>query len=187
MLRHVIEKQRCVFSPSPDKCNVFQYDVDIDEPLMKRTYPILLCHRNQVTAQIKMWFECGIIESTISKHHHPLVVVRKKDIYEVRICLDLQELNRHVPLIKWMLNLFIFSNHIFRLNFQRNVETNVEPVNMTVNLRKWCFLTNKISFLGFSINLKDISNDSNTVETIPRLLVLNLYSIFWVLLIGARN
>ena len=35
----------------------------------------------------------------ISRHHHPLVVVRKKAPGEVRVCLDLRELNRWTDLV----------------------------------------------------------------------------------------
>lgn len=40
-----------------------------------------------------------IIEHSVSKHRHPLVAVKKKGKNEVRVYLDLTELNRHTPLV----------------------------------------------------------------------------------------
>lgn len=92
-----------MFSTVPGKCNAFQYTIQVNtkEPIVKKQYPIPLCYRDQVRQKIKAWLDLGITEPSIGKHHHPLVVVKKKGTDEVRICPDLTELNCHTPLVNF--------------------------------------------------------------------------------------
>lgn len=59
-----------------------------------------MSHREQVRDQICSWLKNGIKEPSLSKYYHPLVVVKRKRTDEVRISLDVQELNKYVENLK---------------------------------------------------------------------------------------
>lgn len=48
--------------------------------------------------QIWTWLEMGVIKPNISRHHHSLVTVKKKEPGYIRICLDVIALTDHTSL-----------------------------------------------------------------------------------------
>lgn len=74
----ILCSHRSAFSNQPGQCYMFTYEikVNIDGPIVKRP----LVPRDQVRKQVPSWLEQGIIEPTISPHHHPLLIVRRNQL-----------------------------------------------------------------------------------------------------------
>ena len=59
---------------------------------MRRTYPIPMKYEEQVEKEIKRMLDNDVIERSNSNFLNPLVVVKKKND-EIRLCLDMRNLN----------------------------------------------------------------------------------------------
>ena len=59
---------------------------------VRKTYPIPLHYQQQVDAEVKNMLENGVIERTDSNFLNLMVVVKKKN-NDIRLCLDMRNLN----------------------------------------------------------------------------------------------
>lgn len=76
--------------------NEFEYHIQLntEEPLVKRNYPIPFIYSDQVRSHIRKWLDLGVIKPGLSKNSCPLIVAKKKN-GKIRVCLDLTLTNAH--------------------------------------------------------------------------------------------
>lgn len=70
-------------------------EIDHDEPLGCKNYPIPQQYQQQVNIEIEKLLKQGIIERSNSYFINPVVIVKKKDA-SLRICLDARTLHKRV-------------------------------------------------------------------------------------------
>lgn len=70
-LYKVILKHKDVFRKQSGRWNLFTYEIKVntDQAIVKKPYPIPLCYRDKVRAQIRVWLELGVIEPAVTPHH----------------------------------------------------------------------------------------------------------------------
>ena len=80
---------RPVFAKFPGLCRnfVFKAEVDTDQPLVSKNYPVPIQYRDKVREEIQNMLVNDIIEPAASKHLMPLVVVKKPN-GKIRLCFD---------------------------------------------------------------------------------------------------
>ena len=82
------------------KCNVTECDIELKPgtpPIFVKPYKNAWSKRKVMEEQCKMWLEAGIIkENKNPKYNFPCVLVPKKGSKKLRLCINFQELNKHV-------------------------------------------------------------------------------------------
>ena len=93
-LHELIEEYSEVFSEVPMLTTVYEHSILVSDPtkVIRRTYPIPMRYEEEVELEIRRMIENGVIERSNSNFLNPLVVVKKKS-GEIRLCLDMRELN----------------------------------------------------------------------------------------------
>ena len=94
ILTKLIKEYEAIFSGNPSVTTVHEHEIKVAEPekFTRKVYPIPIKHQEAVREEIQRMLELGIIERSTSSFLNPLVVVRKKS-GEIRLCLDMRNLN----------------------------------------------------------------------------------------------
>ena len=96
-LHEVIEEFCEIFSEVPTQTTVYEHSIIVSDStkFVRRTYPIPMKYEVEVELEIRRMIENGVIERSNSNFLNPLVVVKKKS-GDIRLCLDMRELNNIV-------------------------------------------------------------------------------------------
>ena len=83
-----------LFSKVPTITNTYEHKIQVTDPtkFVRRTYPIPLKYTKPVDEEIRRMLDNGVIERYNSSFINPLVVVKTKTD-EIRLCLDMRNLN----------------------------------------------------------------------------------------------
>ena len=88
-----------IFSDKPGCARNYEHKFklmeNIDRPKINKHYSVPLKLKEKVEKCIKEMLQTGIIERSISPYCNPLRIVLKNDV-SVRVCLDAQQLNKHI-------------------------------------------------------------------------------------------
>src|SRR5207245_1672440 len=77
----LLEKHKNVFKDEPDLCKLGEHSINIVNNAVvpkSKMYPVPMCYRSEVSAQIKSLLEQDIIERCTSPYVHPIVCIRKR-------------------------------------------------------------------------------------------------------------
>ena len=90
----LIKEYPDIFSELPTQTNVYEHRIKVTDPskFVRRTYPIPMKYEDQVENEIKRMLDNDVIERSNSNFFNPLVVAKKKND-EIRLCLDMRNLN----------------------------------------------------------------------------------------------
>ncbi|TMI46921.1 hypothetical protein E6H19_00070, partial [Candidatus Bathyarchaeota archaeon] len=91
----LLEKHRDIFKDEPGLCKLGEHSINIVNNAVipkSKMYPVPMCYRSEVSAQIKSLLEQDIIERSNSPYAHPIVCIRKKD-GTLRLAVDYRAIN----------------------------------------------------------------------------------------------
>lgn len=93
-LKRVLRQNREIFSEKPRVTNVYEHQIITthEDKFVRRTYPVPIKYQNQVDSEINNMLKHNIIERSNSNFLNPMVIVKKKND-EIRVCLDMRNLN----------------------------------------------------------------------------------------------
>lgn len=96
-LKGLMEEFQDIFSDRPSITTAYQHAIKLKEPekFIRKVYPIPRKYKNEVNAEIQKMLDYNIIERADSNFLNPLVVV-KKTTGDIRLCLDMRNLNNLV-------------------------------------------------------------------------------------------
>ncbi|XP_013071132.2 uncharacterized protein LOC129924728 [Biomphalaria glabrata] len=92
----VLESFKDILTPTPGRTTTIRHDIKLTstKPIKLRPYDIPLHHRDAVLKEIHELLEEGIIERSDSPYSAPIIIVRKKNKDEIRLCVDYRHLNK---------------------------------------------------------------------------------------------
>ena len=90
----LLNKHKPVFENHHTTTDVYVHEIRVtdESKFVRKTYPIPLHYQKQVDEEISKMLENNIIERSNSNFLNPMVVVKKKN-NDIRICLDMRNLN----------------------------------------------------------------------------------------------
>lgn len=91
----LVEEYSDIFSDVPTPTNLVTYDIKLksDEPIRQKPYKIPVHLVNTVEKELEKMLKLGWIERSDSPYASPMVIVKKRDSPEVRICVSYKRLN----------------------------------------------------------------------------------------------
>ncbi|CAC5404352.1 Transposon Ty3-I Gag-Pol polyprotein,Transposon Ty3-G Gag-Pol polyprotein [Mytilus coruscus] len=94
-LKELLSEYDAIFSEVPKVTNIIEHRVvtKTDEPIYKRSYPLLYALRDKVKQEINDMLTAGIVEPSNSPYAFPIVLIKKKD-NTLRFCVDYRDLNK---------------------------------------------------------------------------------------------
>ena len=93
-LDNILNKYVSVFKNEHTITSVYEHKIHVVEEnkFVRKTYPIPLHYQRQVEEEINKMLNNNIIERADSNFLNPMVVIKKKN-NDIRICLDMRNLN----------------------------------------------------------------------------------------------
>lgn len=91
----LIEEYGDIFSDVPTPTNLITFDIKLksDEPIKQKPYKIPVHLVNTVEKELEKMLKLGWIERSDSPYTSPMVIVKKRDSPEIRICVSYKRLN----------------------------------------------------------------------------------------------
>jgi RNase H-like domain found in reverse transcriptase/Reverse transcriptase (RNA-dependent DNA polymerase) len=92
----LLEEYQDIFSDVPTVINLVTYNIKLksDEPVRHKPYKVHIHLTETVEKQLDKMLQMGWIESSDSPYASPLVIVKKKDSNDLRLCVSYKDLNR---------------------------------------------------------------------------------------------
>ena len=174
------------FCSHPDA--TIKFRTSDEDPVNVRQYDLPFVHREIVDAQIKQWFDTGIIEKSTELDHsnNPVMVVPKRDLQGKvkgwRVCIDPRRINAKIksstfplPLAKDIFD-SLEGNQIYSII---DLQSGFNQMNVLLADRKKTAFTWKgvtYQFRGAPFGFKNIPQDfqrimSKVLEILPAVLV----------------
>ena len=93
-LNELINEYEDIFSETPTQMTVCEHTITVTDStkFVRRTHPIPMHYEEEVETEVRCMLDNNVIERSNSSFLNPLVVVKKKN-GDIRLCLDMRELN----------------------------------------------------------------------------------------------
>ena len=92
----LLEEYQDIFSDVPTVTNLVTYNIKLksDEPIRHKPYRVPIHLTEAVEKELDKMLQMGWIERTDSPYASPLVIVKKKESNDLRLCVSYKDLNR---------------------------------------------------------------------------------------------
>ncbi|KAG1713929.1 Gag-Pol polyprotein [Nymphon striatum] len=100
-------------------------------PIPQRPYNIPKVYEQQMTQKIKQMLKDGIIQESTSPWCNPLVIVKKKNGNDIRICVDVRKLK--ISFIKLNFASVLLLGVLISISDQFTVNNNASAINIALN------------------------------------------------------